>query len=319
MMTRKLLILEPDNYSPKAVSLYSKKYKVLKGGEDGKSNRAGVEVLCVRLSHYLGEEFLSSFSELRYLVSPTTGLNHIDLAYCQTKGIKVLSLKGEVEFLNRITATAELTMGLIFQVVRGISWGSESVIREGKWDRMSFMGRDLKNLSLGIIGLGRIGKKVSNYGKAFEMKVNIWDPNVELNEIQRYGEAVQSLESLFSESDVISLHANYSKENEDMIEDSHFKRLKRGSYFINTARGELVNERSLIEALESGLLKAAAVDVLRAEQREHCSQSPLVHFAKSHKNLIVTPHIGGCTSDSMESTEIFMADKLLNELKKEEI
>ena len=120
-----------------------------------------------------------------------------------------------------------------------------------------------------------------------------------------------SLDRLLSQSSLVSLHVNLNERTESMFGPAEFAAMKPGAWFVNTARGELVDECALLSALESGRLSGAAVDVLRDEQTRHgASGQPLVDYARRNGNLLITPHIGGCTAESMEKTELFMVNKL---------
>ncbi len=311
-MSETTLVLEPRDHSPDALRLYEGIGKVeLCPGEVPSGTRPDVTILVVRLAHHLNPDLLGRFPSLRFIVSPTTALNHVDLAYCRDRGIRVVSLQGESEFLGRIPATAELTFGLLLAVVRRIPLGHSSVVEKGLWDRNICKGRDLSGMILGILGFGRVGRQVAGFGRAFGMAVLAHDSGVTEGDLAVSGVEPVSKKELFSRSDVISVHVNHCPENEGIVGSEEFRLMKTGSYFINTSRGELINEPALQEALESGRLAGAGLDVLDDEQALDLSDRPLLHCARKCDNLVITPHIGGCTLDSMGRTEAFVAEKLL--------
>ena len=163
----------------------------------------------------------------------------------------------------------------------------------------------LSQMSLGVVGYGRLGKKVASYGQCFGMKVGCFDPYVSNvpTTIQRHN----TLASLVSASDVISVHVPHEPETENMFNSSVFENFKPGSFFINTSRGELVDHQALRDVLEKKLIAGAAVDVLENEFehdfQQRVSEQPLVQYAATHPNLIITPHIGGSTYDAWHLTQ----------------
>jgi D-3-phosphoglycerate dehydrogenase / 2-oxoglutarate reductase len=305
-----ILNLEPEGYSPQANALLGKIGYVTEGPLDRTAlieRISHFDIMIVRLGHQIDGEILAAAANLRIIVSATTGLNHIDVEEAEARGIQILSLQKERDFLDTIYATAEHTWALLLGLIRKLPQAHQHVV-SGGWDRNRFKGTELHGRALGIIGMGRLGSKVAGYGKAFGMKVMGCDLLQDVSELQGVGST--TLEKLLSESEVISLHVNYTPENHGMINQQAFERMKPGALFINTARGELVDEAALLEALNSGILGGAALDVLCGEVTGWNMSTDLIEYAKQHENLILTPHIGGCTVDSMGKTEVFMAEKL---------
>ena len=308
-MTR-ILNLEPQDYSPAARALLDRLGSVT----DGPLRRpellaqvGGYDVLIVRLAHRIDREVLERAGRLKAVVSATTGLDHIDTACAESKGITVLSLRGEIEFLRSIPATAEHTWALLLALVRHLPEAVQSV-RLGDWQRDRFKGHDLAGRRLGILGLGRIGEKVARYGLAFGMQVSACDPF-------RSGwmEGVtpaDSLAELCAASDALSIHVPLNAQTVRLVDAAALAGLPPGALLVNTARGQVIDEPALLAALESGRLAGAALDVLAEETTGRLKSSPLLAYARSHANLIVTPHLGGATVESMAATEVFMAHKL---------
>ena len=274
------------------------------------------DVLILRLAHQIDREVIDACSRLKIIVTATTGLDHIDIDYARSKGIAVLSLYGETEFLNTINATAEHTWALLLALIRRIPQAFFSV-RAGNWDRDSFRGSELVNKRLGIVGLGRIGRKVACYGLVFGMNVSAFDPYTE-----KWVEGVvkrATLHELLNQAYIISLHIPLNAGTKGMIGTEELQILPQGAVLINTSRGEIIDEKFLVKALESRHLAGAAMDVVTHERElEQRLECPLLAYAKVHENLIITPHIAGATYESMAKTEVFMARKLaafLNESK----
>ncbi len=267
------------------------------------------DALVVRLRNRIDAEVLSRAPSLRCVATPTTGLNHIDLDIAKRSGVHVISLRGESEFLESVSATAELTWGLVLSLTRRLSECARGPFVEN-WDRDALKGVDLAGRTLGIIGLGRLGKKVARYGIAFGMNVLAFDadPSAVLEGV----EAV-SLEKLLERSDVVSLHVSFSSSSVRLVGEKEFSLMKPTAYFVNTSRGECMDEAALLKALSSGKLAGAALDVLSGEnsgRADWTQNDPLIQFSKKDSRLILTPHIGGASRDAMEKTEIFIAQKL---------
>jgi D-3-phosphoglycerate dehydrogenase / 2-oxoglutarate reductase len=311
-MNHKIFILEPAEYSPSALKVYGDIGSVDVSSEMPENlwDKGPPTVLVCRLGYHLDAVFLQSFSRLQFIVSPTTGLNHIDLQYCEANQVRVISLKGETDFLDSIRSTSELAFTLILALVRNIVPGSKSV-RRGEWNRDEFKGRELGALTLGVLGVGRIGRHIISFAKAFGMSVLACDPYVDPKSLP--GDHVQfcSQNQLFSIADIVTVHVDYRPENNRMITRKDFERMKPGGYFINTSRGELVSEEDIIWALEKGRLSGAGLDVLADEQDGRgLFNKKIIEYAKRNDNLIITPHLGGCTLDAMHKTELFAAEKL---------
>lgn len=283
------------------------------------------EYLLERVAHYEGlficlrntidEEVLRRAARLKCIVTPTTGLNHIDMDAAERMGITVLSLKGETKFLEGVTATAELTWGLLLALIRKIPTAHQSVMA-GNWLRDNFYGRELRGKTLGVIGYGRLGKMIAAYGKVFGMQVIAFDREPKSPaEIELTG-----LSELLRRSDVISLHLSLNDETRGLLNQERFSEMKLGAVFMNTARGEIVDESALLAALHDGKLSGAAIDVMTDETSINpgwLMNSALRAYARDHDNLLIMPHIGGVTIESVENTNRFMIEKLDAHLKNE--
>jgi D-3-phosphoglycerate dehydrogenase len=242
------------------------------------------------------------------IVTPTTGLNHIDLTEAEHRGVQVLSLRGETEFLEDVRATAEHTLALTLSLLRHVP-EALSHVRGGGWNRDLFKGRELCGKTVGIVGYGRLGRIVARYLSAVGMHLLATDPNIEKSSVEPNVRLVP-LTELLQQSDLVTLHVNLCDETREFFGKTHFALMKQGAWFINTSRGELVDEEALLDALRSGRLTGAALDVLCDERSHGMDSHPLVVYARGHDNLIITPHIGGYTTESIRKTECFLADRL---------
>jgi D-3-phosphoglycerate dehydrogenase len=316
-LAMRILNLEPDNYSPQALSILETVGQVTEGPLTRQQLRDALpdcDVLIVRLGHQIDREVLACGSRLKVLISATTGLDHIDEEYAAERGIAVLSLRGETEFLRSIPATAEHTWGLLLALLRNLPAAYQSVLA-GEWNRDRFRGHDLAGKTLGIVGLGRIGEKVAAYGQAFGMRVIAYDP-FRADWISGVEKAEQ-LDDLLAQTNVLTIHVPLGPSTVWLIGKPQLDLLPEGAVLINTARGEVVDEDALLEALQAGRLMAAGLDVIWGERRTDWRESPLLEYARGHSNLFITPHIGGATVESMEATEIFMARRLAQFLTEE--
>ncbi|MGE0759257.1 MAG: NAD(P)-dependent oxidoreductase [Pirellulaceae bacterium] len=305
-----IVIAESEGMSPAAIGILRQLGGVRLGNLDRCQLMREVQdadVLWVRLRHRIDHQLLSQSSRLKVIVSPTTGLNHIDLAAAAERGIHVLSLRGEVDFLRQIRATAELTIGLMLALLRHIPQAVQHV-ETGGWSRDLFQGRELYGKTVGIVGLGRLGTIVAGYLAAFGARILATDPRP----LQPLPDCVKLVDAreLLRQSDIVSLHVDLCDATQGFWGKEQFEQMKRGAWFVNTSRGELIDERALLWALQGGHLAGAALDVLAGEDAAGMAMHPLVVYAGERDNLIITPHLGGCTAESQAKTEDFMASKL---------
>ena len=239
-------------------------------------------------------EMLQRAERLRAIATPSTGTDHIDMVCAAERGIEILSLKNDTEFLGRITATAELAWALLLSTVRRLPWACEAA-RRGHWARDLYRGHQLSTKTLGILGYGRLGRILADYGRAFRMRVLACD--VETREMPEWIEAVD-LDRLLRESDVISIHIHLTESNRGLFDAATLAKMKPGSILINTSRGAIVDEAALVQALENGPLAGAGLDVIEGEWRDDLDLHPLIRYANAHENLVISPHIGGVTYES---------------------
>jgi D-3-phosphoglycerate dehydrogenase len=267
------------------------------------------DVLIVRLGHQVDRVLLDAGRRLRAVVTATTGLDHVDLDHAARRGVAVLSLQGEMEFLRTIPATAEHTWALLLALLRRVAPAFDSV-RRGQWERDRFRGRELAGARLGLVGCGRVGRRVARYGLAFDMEVAAYDPHA--TEWPAGVRRAATLAELASAAEVLTLHVPLVPETRGLIGRRELALLPRGAVLVNTARGDVVDAAALQEALETGRLAGAALDVLPGERDlvAGAAAPALLAYARAHDNLLVTPHVAGATVESMARTELFMAQKL---------
>jgi D-3-phosphoglycerate dehydrogenase len=274
-------------------------------GSDTAAPLAATEALFAPLGFPVDGAKMARCPRLKAIVSNTTGIPHIDAAEAARRGIAVCALHDEQEFLDRITPTAEHTIGLMLAAWRRIPAAHAAAVG-GRWDRRPWGAPAmLSRLRLGIVGYGRLGRKVAVIARAMRMDVAYYDP----------GEpgSCRDLGELARRSDVLSLHAPALPSTRNLVSRAILEELPRGAMVVNTARGELLDTEALLDLLESGHLYAAALDVIDGEYDRNFSASfrngRLAAYARSHDNLILTPHIGGSTIDAWRETERFVIEK----------
>lgn len=293
----KILITAPTHFMPDIENIFQEKNSVCFAYNQPKelflsnfSESFDILISNPCDSYRIDSDFLKHFSDLKTIITPSTGTNHIDIDYCKQQGIKVLGLLDDRKSLESISASAEYTFGLMISLIRNIPQAIESV-KAGHWREVedNFRGIELQGKTISIIGYGRIGQKLSNYLQPFNPKqIFTYDKN--LNE--------DALELMLGKSDIVFICLGLNEETQGMIDASWFDMMKDGIYLINTSRGEIINEHFLIKNLKSGRVKAAAVDVVCNETE--FANNKLIQYSKEHDNLIVTPHIAGLTVESQQ-------------------
>ncbi len=269
------------------------------------------DVVLVGLGLNIDQKVIDNGVALKAIATATTGLDHIDVKYAEEKKVDVLSLRGETEFLNTITGTAELACGLMIDLLRFTSHAFDSV-KKYEWNRNAFRGHSLYGQTLGIVGMGRLGTWMARYGKAFGMTVVFYDPHIEESTVSVEECTKVSFDELLEKSDVVSIHIHLLPETKHLFNKDALAKMKDSAYLVNTSRGSVVDEDELLKNLQQNKLAGYATDVLAGELSfdKRFSNHPLVEYAKKNQNCIIVPHIGGMTHESRRMTDVFMADKV---------
>lgn len=278
--------------------------------------RKPYEAIFVKLGIAIDARVMEAAPFLKFVITPTTGLDHIDTEAASAKGIQVLSLRGEEEFLRSIRSTAEHTWGLVLSLLRRIHLAHADVLA-GHWRREPFLGAELNGKVLGVIGYGRLGRIVAQIGCAFQMTVLVHDTDPrKLIDIPDSHIQPTDLRALLKKSDVLTLHIPSNPLNHRYLDEAKIMLMKKGAVLINTARGEVVDEKALLRALESKHLSGAALDVVDGDSSWDNGiplDHPLLTFASQHDNLLLTPHIGGYAREAIENTRAFMVRKFIRQ------
>ena len=259
----------------------------------------------------LTRDLIERCPRLRVVATPSTGWDHLDTVSLKERGIHLISLREETEFLSSVTCTAEMAWALLLAVVRKLPWSFEAA-KQGDWARDRFRGHQLSGKTLGILGYGRLGRIAADFGVAFRMRVIACD-----RRSTEFAPGVEGVDfdTLVRDSDVLSIHIHLTPENEKLIDRDVLARMKPEAVILNTSRGGIIDETALIDALESGRLRGAGLDVIHGEWNEDLTQHPLIQYARSHDNLVISPHTGGVTFEAQAMTLEFLAGKLADYLR----
>lgn len=259
---------------------------------------ADCDALMPSLRLKVDAEALAAAKRLKVVATNTTGLDHLDLGLLEKRGITLYSLKNDREFLETVTTTAELAFGLLLACARRLPECFEST-RRGEWGRHRFAGIQLREKTLGIVGVGRLGSMMARYGLAFGMRVLGTDPSPLKVPA---GVEMVPLARLLAESDFLSVHVHLTDETRGMLGAEELGSMKRGAILINTSRGGLVDEAALVREMRAGRIAAAGLDVIDGEWLEDKARHPLIAHSRENPRLLITPHVGGTSPDAIRAS-----------------
>lgn len=254
----------------------------------------GAAAILVRSATRVDAEVLSRADALRVVARAGVGLDNVDVPAATAAGVLVVNAP-----TSNIVSAAELAVGLILAAARNIA-PADASLRAGQWRRSAFGGVELFEKTLGVIGFGRIGVLVSQRLQAFGMSVIAHDPYIGPERAGEFGARLVSLEELMTEADVITIHLPRNAETRGLIDADMLARCKPDAILVNASRGGLVDEQALYDALSSGRLRAAGLDVYSSEP---CTDSPLFTL----DNVVATPHLGASTAEAQERAGISVA------------
>ena len=263
---------------------------------------ADADALIVRSAVQADAALLEGAPRLRLIGRAGVGVDNIDTAAATRRGIVVMNTPGA-----NAVAVAELTLGLMIAMARAIP-RADAGMHAGRWDKKTLQGTELRSKTLGIVGCGRIGLEVARRAKAFGMKLIGYDPFIAPVIARENGISLVALEELFEESDYLSLHVGLTSQTEGMINRTSLAITKPGVRIVNCARGELIVDEALVEALKSGHVAGAALDVFR---KEPLKDSPYFEIP----SVLLSPHIAGATDEAQEAIGIQLANQVRDYLK----
>ncbi len=256
------------------------------------------DALIVRGRTLVNAEVFSAANNLKVVGRAGVGVDNIDLAAANQKNITVVNSPSATT-----RAVAEHALALLFSLARSIS-AADGAMKSGLWKKKQFIGIEIKDKVLGVIGMGQIGSLFAQMANSLGMQIIGYDPYITNEEVKRRGAKPVEIQELFSQSDFITIHVPLSPETRGMINGESFGTMKRGVRLICTARGGIVDETALLAALESGQVAGAALDVFA---KEPPGMSALV----SHPKVIATPHIGAQTVEAQSRAAVDIAEEVL--------
>ena len=256
--------------------------------------------LIVRSETKATSELISKMENMEVIGRAGTGVDNIDLIAATRKGIIVMNTPG-----GNTISTAEHTMALMLSMFRNIPQANQS-LRSGKWDRKSFKGTELYGKKIGIVGLGKIGREVVSRSKSFGMRVLGYDPVLSDDIADKMGIELVDLNTIFAESDIITVHVPLTEETKHMINSETLSVCKNGIKIINCARGGIVDESDLVTALDSGKVSSAAFDVYEVEPPDLKSR------LLNHPRVVCTPHLGASTGEAQIKVAVQIAEQIVD-------
>lgn len=289
----KILLSSKDIEVEEKPGISHEELKKIIGNYDAIITRSGTTITA---------DLLENPGKLKIIGRAGVGLDNVDIEAASKKGIIVMNAPTG----NTLAAT-ELTMGMMLAAARKIPAAHIS-LKNGEWNRKKFMGIQLFNKTLGIVGLGRIGSNVAIRAKSFGMKIVAYDPYIKKSKAESLGVTLlDNLEDLLKISDVITFHTPLTKETKNMITKKEIALMKDGVILVNCARGGIINENDLYDALKSGKVFTAAIDVFEKEP-------PKGNKLLELDNLFVTPHIGANTEEGQKGVAVIIAEQIVNAL-----
>ncbi len=260
------------------------------------------EALIVRSQTKVTREVIEKGERLKVIGRAGVGVDNIDVSAATENGVIVVNAPEG----NTISA-AEHTIAMLLSLVRKIPQANLS-LKSGKWERKKFMGSEVRGKTLGVIGLGRIGSLVASRALGLEMKVLAYDPFISKERAKELGITLTSLQEVIMKSDFITVHTPLTQATHHMIGENEFNMMRKGVYIVNCARGGIIDEKALYNAIRSGKVAGAALDVF---EEEPPSDSPLLELDE----VIVTPHIAASTFEAQKSVGLIIAEEVINALK----
>lgn len=299
-------VLIADSLSPEAVGR-------LQAAGVQADDRAGIDAaellkvlpeytgLIVRSRTKVTAEVLAAAPNLKVVGRAGVGVDNIDLAAAAAHNVAVVNTP-----VSTSVAVAELTLALMLALVRSVPRADASM-KAGEWDKKSFEGAELAGKTLGILGMGNIGAQVARRAAAFDMQVLGFDPFLDDSTIQSRGALAAKLDDIYSRSDVLTLHLPLLTETRGMLNEVTFEKMKRGVYIVCAARGGVIDEDALLNALTRGQVAGAALDVFATEP-------PGATDLVRHPRVIATPHMGAQTAEAQTRAALDVADEVANAL-----
>ncbi|GAA5819552.1 MAG: phosphoglycerate dehydrogenase [Methanobrevibacter sp. CfCl-M3] len=253
--------------------------------------------IIVRSRTKLTKDIIDKANNLKIIARAGVGVDNVDLNVATDKGIMVVNTAESTTI-----TVAEYTMGLILAVARKIPIADKSV-KDGKWEKSNFLGTELRNKILGVVGMGRIGSQVVSRCKAFEMDAIVYDPYLQEKVAEEMGVELTDLETVLSEADIITIHVPLTPQTKHLISEKELKLMKNNVFIVNCARGGIIDEEALCNALKNGEIAGAALDVYENEPPKGSKLFEL-------DNVVLSPHVAASTIEAQKDAAIIAADEV---------
>ena len=260
------------------------------------------EGLVIRSATKVTEDLLQAATKLKVIGRAGIGLDNVDIPAATKRGVVVMNTPG-----GNVITTAEHTIAMMMSLTRNIPTGTAS-LKNGKWEKKKLQGREIFNKKLGVIGFGKIGSIVADRAQGLKMKVIVHDTEVPDEQIEKEGFQSVSLEQLYREADYITVHVPKLDSTTGLLNKAAFDQMKDGVMVINVARGGIVDEKDLNDALQSGKVSGAALDVFETEPPGSCQLF-------EHDRVICTPHLGASTREAQINVAVAVAEQMIDFLK----
>lgn len=261
------------------------------------------DALVIRSATKVTEDVLEAATNLKVIGRAGIGVDNIDVEGATKRGVIVMNTP-----TGNVVTTAEHAIAMMMALTRNIPQGTSSM-KAGRWDKKKLQGREIYNKTFGVIGFGKIGSIVANRARGLKMRVIVYDPVVTPEKIEKAGCESVSLNELYSQADYISVHVPKSKKTQGLVNKKSFEQMKEDAMLINCARGGIVDEDALYEAMQSGKLAGAALDVFATEPPPE--DLPLLQM----DNVIATPHLGASTAEAQTNVAVMVAKQIISFLK----
>ena len=289
-----------DKVSPSALKVFGENggWTVVSPDKESLARElADADAIVVRSATFVDDAMMEKAPKLRVIGRAGVGVDNVDLDAATRRGIVVMNTPG-----GNAVAVAEHTFALMLGLARFVHRAHSTMVA-GKWEKKTLQGTELRGKTLGIVGLGRVGVEVSRRAQAFGMKVIAHDPYVAPALAQQLNVTMLPLDDVFAQSDYITLHVGLTPQTQGMINPDTIRKMKKGVRLVNCARGELLNEAAVVEALQSGHIGGAGLDVYHHEPLKDSALTTL-------PNVLLTPHIAGSTNEAQEAVGVQIAQQV---------
>lgn len=308
-MSIKFINFNPINFSPLAKKKLKKYFDYFEVFTLKKLQKeiCDANIIFFKIEKFkLTRKTLNKALKLKYIVTNTTGIDHIDTKFCEKQKITIISLNDDRKRLNLIKSSSEYSWAMILALIRKIPQSYYDFIQGKIKNRYDYRGNELFKKKIGIIGLGRNGKNILRYAKAFGMIPYTWDINS-----KKYNNSQSQLLHLLKNSDIISIHIPLNSLNYNFFDKRKIDLMKKNAILINSSRGDVVDEQYLFQALKNKKIGGIAIDVLGTFFSNKINFKKLISYSKKNDNILISPHVAGVTTESLKLSEEIVSDLIV--------